>query len=134
MGRAMKESFLDQHRWDFCKAFLERADKSADLLRALLFAAGGAGVGFSLNQIDEDSKLHTLPAAIFAIAVGVVYCSWDRQKRKAKQRFELVRDEGMAAYLANEKKIASNRLLDNFAFASIVFAVILEGCFQYMGL
>jgi hypothetical protein len=134
MGLAMKESFLDQHRWDFCKAFLERADKSADLLRALLFAAGGAGVGFSLNQIDEDSKLHILPAAIFAIAIVVVYGSWDLQKRKARKRFELVRDEGMAAYLANEKNTASNRFLDTTAAVLLVLAVILEGYFQWTGL
>ena len=129
----MKESFLDKHRWEFCKVFLERADKSADLLRALLFAAGGAGVGFSLNQIDDDSKSHILPAAIFGIAVVCVYWSWDLQKRKARKRFELVRDEGMAAYLANEKNIAKNRFLDNIAAGFIVLAALLEGYFQYMG-
>jgi hypothetical protein len=103
-------------------------------LRALLFAAGGAGVGFSLNQIDDDSKLHIVPAAIFAIAIVLVYWSWDLQKGKARKRFELVRDEGMAAYIANEKKIASNSFLDRIAFVVLCSAGILEGYFLWIGL
>jgi hypothetical protein len=48
---------LEDHRWELCKVFLERADKSGELLRALLFAAGSAGVALALQQIAGISAL-----------------------------------------------------------------------------
>jgi hypothetical protein len=78
----MPKSFrLEDHRWELCKAFLERADKSGELLRALLFAAGSAGVAFALQQIAR-SRWHFVAAALFAVGVIIVFWSWDLQKRK----------------------------------------------------
>jgi hypothetical protein len=132
-----KPSFLEEHRWELCKAFLERADKAGETLRALLFAAGGAGIGFSLHQAaNGGSKWNVLGAVIFAISIAIVYWSWDLQKRKAVQRFELVRDKSVSAYLAWEKKeptegveqeYESNEQMDSIAAAMFGTAVIFEG-------
>jgi hypothetical protein len=103
-GTPMPRSFLDDHRWDLCKSFLERADRSADVSRSLLFTASAAGTGFSILQMGDGSRYHLVAAALFAFAVAVLYLSWDRQKLKARERFRLLRDEGVAAYVENEKK------------------------------
>jgi hypothetical protein len=122
-----KLPFLDEHRWDLCKSFLDRADRSADVMRALLFTASSAGVGFSLHQTEPDSKCHLISVALFAVAVAVVFWSWDLQKRKARERFKLIRDEGVAAYIANEKDMPSDRRLDWIAAGAAGLAVIVEG-------
>jgi hypothetical protein len=128
----MPRSFLDDHRWDLCKSFLERADRSADVSRSLLFTASAAGTGFSILQMGDGSRYHLVAAALFAFAVAVLYLSWDRQKLKARERFRLLRDEGVAAYVENEKKVPSNRRLDWMAFCSLVIAVIIEGVLAYV--
>jgi hypothetical protein len=123
----MADKFLEDHRWELCKAYLERADKSGELLRALLFAAGSAGVGFSLRQSAiGNAKCHIFAAALFGIGVGVVFWSWDLQKRKARDRFTTVRDKGVEAYLANERTIQSNRALDRTAFVLLAVGAALE--------
>jgi hypothetical protein len=111
-------------------------------LRALLFAAGGAGIGFSLHErTGGGSKYHVLAAALFVVAIVMVYWSWDLQKRKARQRFELVRDTGVSAYLAWEKgeqnesawqKYKSNRRLDWIAVATLAVAVVFEGLLAFL--
>jgi ABC-type uncharacterized transport system permease subunit len=63
-----------------CKSFLERSNKSAEISRALLFTASGAGVVFAIQQIEAGERGHLIAAAIFAAAIIVLYWSWDRQK------------------------------------------------------
>ena len=71
----------------------------------------------------------------------MVYWSWDLQKRKALQRFELVRDTGVSAYLAWEKgeqnesawqKYKSNRRLDWIAVATLAVAVVFDGLLAFL--
>jgi hypothetical protein len=137
-----KPSFLEAHRWELCKAFLERADKAGETLRVLLFTTDGAGIGFSLHQATNDgSKWHILAAVFFAISIVVVYWSWDLQKRKAVQRFQLVRDKGISAYLAWEheetiegvqQEYESNKSMDSIAAVILGLAVIFEGILAFV--
>jgi L-lactate permease len=122
-----EKSFLENHRWELCKAYLERADKSGELLRALLFAVGSAGTGFCLRQsATGNAKCHIFAAALFGLGVGVVFWSWDLQKRKARDRFTTVRDDGINEYLKKEKTIQINRAWDISAFVLLAVGAALE--------
>jgi hypothetical protein len=128
----MAKSFLEEHRWDLCKSFLERSDKSAEISRALLFAASGAGVAFAIQQIEAGERSHVITSAIFAAAIGVLYWSWDRQKVKARKRFTLLRDGGIDAYLEYEDEAPSNRMLDWIAFLLLLIAASVEAWLAYV--
>jgi hypothetical protein len=131
-GKHMAKSFLEEHRWDLCKSFLERADKSADISRVLLFTASGAGVAFAIQQIEGDERGHLIAASFFAVAIFMLYLSWDRQKVKARKRFTLLRDEGVNAYLENEKETRSNRGLDWIAFILLAIGAFIEAGLAYV--
>lgn len=128
----MAKSFLEEHRWDLCKSFLDRADKSSDISRALLFTASGAGVAFAIQQIEGDERGHLIAAFFFAAAIVMLYWSWDRQKVKARKRFTLLRDEGVNAYLENEKEARSNRGLDWIAFILLAIGAFIEAGLAYV--
>lgn len=107
--------------------FLERADKSAELLRSILFAAGSAGLWFVLQSAKpSELKWHSMSAVAFLAVIITVYWSWDLQKRKARRRYEILRDEGVVAYVENENVISSNRRLDLFAFLFLLVAALIE--------
>lgn len=131
-GKHMAKSFLEEHRWDLCKSFLERADTSADISRALLFTASGAGVAFAIQQIEADERGHLIAAIFFAASIVMLYWSWDRQKVKARKRFTLLRDEGVNAYLENENEVASNRRLDWIAFLLLAIGASIEAGLAYI--
>jgi hypothetical protein len=128
----MAKSFLEEHRWDLCKSFLERSDKSAEISRALLFTASGAGVAFAIQQIEAGERGHLIAAIIFAAAIVVLYWSWDRQKVKARKRFTLLRDAGIDAYLEYEIEAPSNRTLDRIAFSLLGIAAAIEAWLAYV--
>jgi len=131
-GKHMAKSFLEEHRWDLCKSFLERADRSADISRALLFTASGAGVAFAIQQIEADERGHLIAAIFFAASIVMLSWSWDPQKVKARKRFTLLRDEGVNAYLENENEVASNRRLDWIAFLLLAIGASIEAGLAYI--
>ena len=109
----MGETFLESHRWDLCKAFLERADRSAELLRGLTLSIATAGLGYALHERSGGgSAFHVVSAILFGGAVALTYISWDLQKRKARKRFKVALEEGTAAYLIHERDVPSNREWD----------------------
>jgi hypothetical protein len=130
------DEFLERHQWDFCKAFLERADKSGELLRALLLTVGSAGVAFALQQIaSSGSRRHIFAAFVFAIGVSIVFWSWDLQKRKAKARFQLMRDKTISDYRnwenGNEidgikQQYKSNLWMDRTAACALALGAFIE--------
>ena len=75
--------FLETHRWDLAKAHLDRADQSGNLIRGLLFAGAGAAIGFILHRNQNTLAWHLLPLLLMLIACGLIFWSWDQQKKKS---------------------------------------------------
>jgi hypothetical protein len=81
----------EDQRWEVRKLFLARSDHAADFTRAVLFTAAGAGMGFVLQQQPQAISLgcwRTLSVLLFGTAAGLIFVSWDSQKRKASKAFK----------------------------------------------
>jgi hypothetical protein len=117
------KNFIDDHRWDLAKHFLDRADHAANMFRGFLFSAATAGIGFIMYVREDELRSHLLPLILLGVAAGLVAVSWDIQKGKAIRRFEALRD-GEAHY--EKEGYISNYILDRIVGLFITVAVFSE--------
>jgi hypothetical protein len=116
--------FLETHQWDLAKAHLDRADQSGNLIRGLLFAGAGAAIGFILHRNQNALAWHLLPLLLMLVACGLIFWSWDQQKKKARHRFDLLMAGQLKAF--QEYKPTKNYIIDRIAAALIGPGVFAE--------
>jgi len=137
-----QDDFEKLVRPDLTLALHDRADYAGETMRALLFAASGAALGFVLIEHSSASKWHVLPVVLFLAAATVVFFSWRRQKLKAIERYKAVLKYSVRCYIElqerwdREQTISfrpewnlnwfSNLLRDTFAAGLLGFGVALE--------
>lgn len=120
-----------EQQWELAMAFLRRADEAANYLRTLLFAASGGFAIYLLPQLkagDPGGALwgRVLATASTAVAIFLLVYSWQLQKRKARERFDYLRDGNYDAYILYNKPVLKNSSVDWFAFLFLAVAFLIE--------
>jgi hypothetical protein len=126
----------ESFREELALAFRKRADDSASLLRALLFALAGGMSGFIASQLDEwtteQKGLGTLSLVLLAGAIAVLIRSWFLQKDKSLRRYRVAYNEGLEALAkldeeTRESPKRRNEDWDGLACGLILLATIVAG-------
>ncbi len=83
----MADELNEEQRWEVAKLDWARANHSGDVMRTLLFSASAGAIAFILQRQSDKVGPHVFSVLFFGVAAGLVFVSWDKQKRKATRRF-----------------------------------------------
>src|SRR5262245_22285317 len=132
----------DERQWQLAIAYLERAERSADLLRLALFAAAVASVALLLPEITAGLPRalllgHLAATALGVLAMGLVFYAWRGQSEKSRERFKYLRARDYENYLQYDsaaEMITAPRAAraDRLAFLCLIAALIIEVAIRYL--
>ena len=117
------KEFVSENRKEFALAYLARADEAGTALRALIFSANLAAIGFVFAH-SGATRAHLASLLSFGFAALLTLYSWDMQKRKAITRFESLRNGNLEAYLAQDNR--RNYSIDRLAAFFLVVGIAIE--------
>jgi hypothetical protein len=124
-----RDEFPESYRWKLADQFRERAEKSADILRGLLFALSAGSIAFLANQNFKSFVfLQFVSIGLLIASLAVLIIGWDLQKGKAIRRHLKLREEGFDAYLEYESKIKGAKWFWNQTLDRISMILIALGC------
>src|SRR5262245_3275030 len=131
-----KPAPTDERQWQLALAYLERAERSADLLRLALFvAAAGFAALLLLEIVAGLSRVlvigHIAASGLCALAMCLVFRAWRGQSEKARERFKYLRAKDYDNYLqydsAAEQIGGKNAAAaDRLAFLCLLAALMVE--------
>ena len=133
---------IPDQQWELALAYRRRSDKSANYLRALLFASAGAAAAYVASLIDNsraDCFLvgHAGALILFGVALILLFRSWGIQKRKADERFKWLcnTENKLADFPCFDQGLVvtygKNYILDLSAFILILIGLGIEAATKF---
>ena len=119
MATTPEDEFLRSHRLELALAYLQRADQSADRIRAMTLAIATAAFGFIIHQYNGNLVPHFTGLVVFSLAIALTFISWNMQKAKAIKRFDALKDDDLCKYRC--QRLLRNHRMD---WAASFFVVV----------
>jgi hypothetical protein len=126
----------DEQQWQLALAYLQRAETSAHVLRAVLFFAAIAVAAFVLVQTRTSAAGLTFAVNVASVvlAVASIFClvkSWQLQKEKALDRFKILKAkdaDAIALYegVTDQLQGLQSRFWDWLAFWALAGAILIQ--------
>jgi hypothetical protein len=123
MNSESEREFVSANRKEFALAYLARADEAGTAVRALVFSANLAAIGFVVAY-SGATRAHLASLLSFGFAALLTLYGWDLQKRKAIMRFQSLRKGDLDTYLAQDYR--HNYLIDRLAAFFLAAGVAIE--------
>jgi hypothetical protein len=123
MNSESEREFVSANRKEFALAYLARADEAGTAVRALVFSANLAAIGFVVAH-SGATRAHLASLLSFGFAALLTLYSWDLQKRKAIMRFQSLRNGDLDTYLAQDYR--HNSSVDRLAALFLAVGVAIE--------
>lgn len=141
--KAPEKPLPEDQQWQLALAYLQRAETSAHVLRAVLFFAAISVAAFVLVQMRASAA--GLPFIVnvvsVVLAVAAIFClvkSWQLQKEKALERFKYLKArnaEAVALYdgVTSQLQGLQSRFWDWLAFWALAGAILIQLAIRMIG-
>ena len=142
-AKAPEKPLPEEQQWQLALAYLQRAETSAHVLRAVLFFAAIAFAAVVLMQMraSDRSLAFLVNVASVMLALAAIFClvkSWQLQKEKALDRFKYLKAkdaDAVALYdgVTNQLRGLQSRFWDWLAFWALAGAILIQLAVRMVG-
>jgi amino acid transporter len=142
-AKAPEKRLPDDQQWQLALAYLQRAETSAHVLRAVLFFAAIAFAVVVLLQMQANERglAFLVNVASVALSVAAIFClvkSWQLQKEKALDRFKYLKakdTDAVALYegVTSQLQGLQSRFWDWLAFWALAGAILIQLAVRMIG-
>jgi hypothetical protein len=142
--KAPEKPVSAEQQWPLALAYLSRAEKTAHVLRGMLFAGALAMIALVLTHMKGGGTVNPvffINAGSVVCSVAAIFClvkSWQLQKEKAIERFKFLKAKDADAVVLYDGIIGQlrglqGRFWDWLAFWALALAILIQIGARTMG-